>query len=523
MGGSGTAASPTPRPGSDWREDAIREIAIRKALITEAPERPEVAAAIESRTSVFVVEAMAQELGWNGLRVTNQEVRDQYDAHPEQYVDPEKLRMQHIFLRGEEAELGPAERTEVRARLEEVRRRLLGGADFTAMAREHSESATARSGGWMLLKRGAAAAPSFVEAAWALELNEISEVVDTPNGFHVMVPRERFAALERDFESVREFARKRALAERRKQVQREFVASVGPRYNLETAYDRLSDPMVEPDEVLIRCDGFELTMGELAMLLPPTILNHLYNHHFPKVHEFLDQTILNRLLLLQAEETGLMQREDVVRALDRITGDVKAEAALEQRLQDRANRVPEAELREYYQQNEQRYLTLRGFDLSVIFLPLGDNQWQALKRGEALAERIRGGEDFAELARQYSIHYTAANGGRIVGTNVHVLARRLQSTAKFRSALSELEVGELAPAMIAECYEEDRLQFANTGVLVFRLDGSTDPEQQSFEDAELLVRANYLRRNYSTLLEEVEAELLESLHLEIHHDNLPPL
>jgi parvulin-like peptidyl-prolyl isomerase len=472
---------------------------------------------------MYLVETMVDELGWDRLQVTIQEARQQYDTHPEQYFDPEKLRLQHIFLRAEEAEFGPQQRAEVRARLEEVRQQLLAGADFTAMARQYSESGTAQSGGWMVLKRGAPAAPAFVEVAWELEINEISEVVDTPNGFHVMTPRERFPALERDYESVKEFARKRALTEKRKQVESDYVASVGPRYNLVKAYHHLSNPMVEADEVLISCDGFTLTMDELIKLLPPTYLNHLYNHYFPKVFEYLDETALNRLLLLEAEETGLKQRPDVVRRLERITDDVKTEVALEQRLQDRVYAVPEDAMREYFQQNEQRYLTLREFDLSVILLPEGENLWQTLKLGEELAERIRGGEDFAELARQYSIHYTAANGGSIVGTNVHVLARRLQSTAKFRRVLSELEPGEVAPAMIAECYDPDLLQFMNTGVLVFRLDGSTTPEQQSFEDAELLVRANYLRRNYSEILEEVRAELLESLDIEILHHNLPPL
>ena len=519
----GDSAQPAPMPGTDWREEGIRKIALRKALAAEAPSKGGLIARIEAEIAVLLVERMADELGWNDLAVTNDEIKEQYDAHPEQYNDPEKLRLQFIYFRAETSELTPSERSVIRAKIEEVRRQLLDGADFTAMARQHSESGTAPSGGWMMLKRNARVDPAFVETAWVLDLNEVSEVVDTANGFHILVARERFPALAREFEAVREFARKRALTAKRQQVEQDFVVEVGPDYDLVVDYEPLGNPESGDESVLIRWAGSAFTTADLLAQLPPTYLEHYFNHYFPKIHEFLDQVTLNRLLLEEARGIGLAEHQDVAIEIARIAEDRKAEAALNRRLQDRVYRVPDGEMRSYFEQNEKRYQTLRSHDLSLILLPPGDNLWNTLKFGEELVEQIRSGASFAELAQTHSIHPSATTGGRLEDIDQHALAKTVQSTAKFRRALGKLTVGETAPAMVAECYDPDGLRFVSTGVLVFRLDGITPPAQVSYEDAEMMVRGNYLRRNHSQLAEEVEAEILDEIDLEIFSDRLPPL
>jgi hypothetical protein len=210
--------------------------------------------------------------------------------------------------------------------------------------------------------------------------------------------------------------------------------------------------------------------------------------------------------------------EDAVRT-------VQYERALDQRLQRMAAGVPEEELREYFAQNEARYQTLRTRDLDVILLkPEGDEPlWRTLRRGEALVDRIRAGEDFAELARTYSKHYSAGNGGRMEDLTNEDIVRFVAPRPWFGAILNKLKEGEVADAQMSEVYDPERLCFFDTGILIVRLVKENPPVQKTFAEVADLVRDNYLRRNYQTMSNEVRQEVLESINLTIYEDRLPPI
>lgn len=75
---------------------------------------------------------------------------------------------------------------EARRLAEEIRKRAVAGEDFATLAREHSEGPSAKDGGRLPPFSHGAMAEAFEEAAFALEDNEISEVVETPFGFHII-------------------------------------------------------------------------------------------------------------------------------------------------------------------------------------------------------------------------------------------------------------------------------------------------------------------------------------------------
>ncbi len=527
-GPAGQGPTPAESGTADWRIENIREIAIRKALAAEAPspkEDPTMLPALNQAEAGVLKTAMTHELGWDQIASTAEEIRQQYDSHPEQYKDPEKVRVQYIFLRAEVGAVPEPERQKVRQRLEELRRQIMQGADFEEMARQHSQSSTANSGGWLTLAATDDVHPSFIKGVWNLKRHEVSGIIETPTGFQIAKMMERLPALDRKFEDVVEFARRRANADKLAAAQRAFVEEVGPRHGLERHYERLEDPFIPRDETLISIEGQRYTLQDLSSALGEHELSHLYAHVFTNIYKFLDQVTLGQLLTLEAKRLGLQDRPDVAVQIEAAVREVNYQRALDERLQRAVAEVPEEEIREYFAQNEQRYQTLRTRDLDVILLKPegGEPLWRTLRRGEALVDRIRAGEDFAELARTYSKHYSASNGGRMEGLNNQDVTRLVAPRPWFHAILNKLKEGEVADAQMAEVYDPERLCYMDVGIIIVRLIKDTPPVQKTFEEVEELVRQNYARRNYQTMTNEIRQKVLESIALKIYEDHLPPI
>lgn len=174
------------------------------------------------------------------LSVSDEELKTFYEAHKSdaEFQLPERVSASHVLvaarpsvvearLRDEKGLAGDALRKAVdeemrrrRARAEEVRLRLLkGGAgrqdDFAALAREFSDDAATREQGGALgsFQRGSHS-KAFDDAAFALREGEVSALVQTEFGFHVIKLERREPARALTFEEAAPDLRRRLLARR---------------------------------------------------------------------------------------------------------------------------------------------------------------------------------------------------------------------------------------------------------------------------------------------------------------------
>jgi peptidyl-prolyl cis-trans isomerase C len=121
-----------------------------------------------------------------GLEVVEARADEFYKANPEIFVQPEQVRARHILIRTE-AEADAAAKAEARERIDEIRRKAVEGEDFAALAKTHSQDPGSKDNGGDLgfFARGQMVKP-FEETAFALKENEISQVVESPFGFHII-------------------------------------------------------------------------------------------------------------------------------------------------------------------------------------------------------------------------------------------------------------------------------------------------------------------------------------------------
>jgi len=109
---------------------------------------------------------------------------EEYKVNKQNYVTEEKVKASHILIKVTESRNDDA----AKALAAELRERAIKGEDFAKLAREYSEdpSAARNSGSLGFFKRGQMVKP-FDEAVFAMQKpGEISEVVKTPFGYHVI-------------------------------------------------------------------------------------------------------------------------------------------------------------------------------------------------------------------------------------------------------------------------------------------------------------------------------------------------
>jgi peptidyl-prolyl cis-trans isomerase SurA len=119
------------------------------------------------------------------VSVDASEVEAYYKAHQDEFNQPAQARVRHIFFRTDPGAAPPQEDA-VRERASRVLQEARNGGNFGDLARRYSEDATAANGGDLgVIKRGQAL-PEFEEVIFALREGDISEVIRTPNGLHIV-------------------------------------------------------------------------------------------------------------------------------------------------------------------------------------------------------------------------------------------------------------------------------------------------------------------------------------------------
>jgi peptidyl-prolyl cis-trans isomerase C len=142
------------------------------------------------------------------VQITQEQVRRYYDEHADQMQRPEMVRASHILLATQDPLTGTelsdekqqAKRREATALLERARK----GEDFGAMARQYSDDPGSKEqGGEYVFARGQMV-PEFEMAAFSLQPGQVSDLVTTQFGYHIIKLNQRIPAEKIEFEQVEE-------------------------------------------------------------------------------------------------------------------------------------------------------------------------------------------------------------------------------------------------------------------------------------------------------------------------------
>ncbi len=121
---------------------------------------------------------------------SDSDVQAYYDAHSEDYHRHEEVHARHILFKVA-PDASPDDKAAARKKAEDVLAKAKGGADFGELAKQFSQDTTASSGGDLGSFGHGVMTPAFETAAFALQPGQISDIVETPFGFHIIKVEEK--------------------------------------------------------------------------------------------------------------------------------------------------------------------------------------------------------------------------------------------------------------------------------------------------------------------------------------------
>jgi len=153
------------------------------------------------------------------IDVPEPEMRDYYEKNKDTlYTHPEQRRASHILFKVA-PNATPEEKEEARKKAEDALTRINGGEDFATVARETSEdSTTAPAGGDLGFFGRGRMVKEFEDAAFALSPGQVSGVVESGFGFHIIKVTEARPAGSQPFEEVRDEIRRTLAVQKAQQA-----------------------------------------------------------------------------------------------------------------------------------------------------------------------------------------------------------------------------------------------------------------------------------------------------------------
>ena len=119
------------------------------------------------------------------VTVSESEIRAFYDNNPETFKQPERVKASHILIKVD-PKADSAQKAEAKKKIDMVQAKLQKGEDFGALAKEYSEGPSAPKGGDLgYFSRGQMVKP-FEDAAFAMKPGEVSGMVETRFGYHLI-------------------------------------------------------------------------------------------------------------------------------------------------------------------------------------------------------------------------------------------------------------------------------------------------------------------------------------------------
>jgi peptidyl-prolyl cis-trans isomerase C len=176
------------------------------------------------------------EAQWAGkINVTEDDAKKYYDENPKRFETPEQIRASHILIKSEltDPNADPNEaKAKAKTKTQDLLEQIKGGADFAELAKAHSTCPSAPNGGDLDFFPRGQTTPPFEKAAFELEVGQISDIVETEYGYHIIKVTDHKDAGVTSFEQAKDNITGQLTREKQSAFADEYIESLKAAANI---------------------------------------------------------------------------------------------------------------------------------------------------------------------------------------------------------------------------------------------------------------------------------------------------
>jgi peptidyl-prolyl cis-trans isomerase C len=142
-----------------------------------------------------------QDLG-SKVTVTPEEMKAFYDSNPDVFKTPEMVRASHILVQVDQS-ASAEQKAKALEKIKGIQKRIQGGEDFAKVAKEVSDCPSKENGGDLNFFSKGDMVPQFDQVAFSMKPGDISDIVETQFGYHIIKVTDKRAAGTMPFDEVK--------------------------------------------------------------------------------------------------------------------------------------------------------------------------------------------------------------------------------------------------------------------------------------------------------------------------------
>ena len=136
-------------------------------------------------------------------QVKDEEVQAFYDDNPQYFEQAERVQASHILVKVDE-NATDEQKAAAKAKIEDLLKKVKAGEDFAELAKANSDCPSAKDGGDLGPFSRGQMVPAFESAAYSMKDGEISDVVETQFGYHIIKKVKHLEAGKTPFDEVKD-------------------------------------------------------------------------------------------------------------------------------------------------------------------------------------------------------------------------------------------------------------------------------------------------------------------------------
>ncbi len=184
-------------------------------------------------SSEFTIKKLIESDLASKAAVSPQEVKAFYDGNPQLFKTPEMVRASHILIKVDK-NASAKQKAAALAKIKAIRKRILKGEDFAKIAKEVSDdTGTKANGGDLNFFARGQMVPSFEKAAFSLKVGQLSDVITTRFGYHLIKVTAKKPAGTVPFDKIKDRIEQHLKAQKMQKVLPEYIDALKSKAKIE--------------------------------------------------------------------------------------------------------------------------------------------------------------------------------------------------------------------------------------------------------------------------------------------------